>query len=83
MLDEPLVQVVGVGIGDPSALSLAARRDSGHFLGALGQDGAVALVQGLECGSAHDLALAEIELVAGLLQHGFEQAPSGSCWSRQ
>ena len=68
------MQAVGVGFGDPSALPLAARRDFGQFLGALGQDGAVAHAQGLECGFAHDLALAAIDLVASLLQQGFEQA---------
>ena len=68
MLHEPLVQVVGIGFGNPSAFSLAARRDRGQFLGTLGQDAAVALAQVLAGDGAEDLALAAIELVAGLLQ---------------
>lgn len=74
VLDEPLVQVVGSGFGDPSAPALGAWRDRGQFLGTLGQDGAVVLAQGLAGGCAQDLALAAIDLVAGLLQQGFEQA---------
>ena len=50
VLDEPLVQVVGVGFGNPATLALAAWRDRGQFLGTLGQDGAVALAQSLAGG---------------------------------
>ena len=74
MLGEPLVQIVGIGFGDPPALALGARRDRGQFLGALGQDGAVALAQGLAGGCAQDFCLAAIDFLAGLLQQGFQQA---------
>jgi len=74
VLDEPFVQVVGIGFGDPSALALAAGWDGGQFLGALGQDGAVALEQVLAGGCAQDLVLAAIDFPAGLLQQGFQQA---------
>ena len=74
MLGEPLVQVVGIGFGGPSALPLAVGRERGQFLAALGQDGAVALAGGLAGGCAQGLALAAIDPVAGLLQQGFHQA---------
>jgi len=78
VLGEPLVQVVGIGFGKPPALALGARRDRGQFLGTLGQDGAVALAQGLAGGCAQNLGLAAIDFVAGLLQQGFQQArPAG------
>ena len=64
VLDEPLVQVVGIGFGDPSALALAAWRDGRQFLGTLGQDGAVALAQGLAGGCAQDLGLADWRALA-------------------
>ena len=74
VLYEALMEVVRVGLRDPSPFSFRARRDVGQLLAALGQDGPISLAHGQALGLGQDLARAPVDPVAGLAQQRLHQA---------